>query len=734
MEKVRINIRKRVFAGLLAVLMIMSMAGCGNTAKSKNEASVDEKECVFMENTDFSVDSSINIRKVIKVGEDIAFISYDSPGGKIYYKPVTGGEEKVIYTSQKGIGVDNITEVDGNIGIIEDQDLKRTLKVIDKDGNEVSSVSLSGLDDISIDINSSSYSVTQDGEVAVSTNQELILLNKEGRETKRIQFPAGIMSSCLTKNGEIAVFGAENQEKVEVTFIDPKTGKKRTTAQISAEYLDDGAVRTGFGDYDFFVKKESGLYGYKTDDKTDHMICDFNTSVIDGTNVKSCLFLDMEHFICQSYDSSSQKFNMSSYSKVDPSEVGDVKTLTVGSIVSSYELQQDITDFNKTHPGVRISLIDYSEEEDPVAKFSADIGAGIVADIYDVSFGYGDITVNQAVQKGLIEDLTPYLEKDPDISEDDFLDSIMRASKIDGKIYYLGTSFLINALLVKKSEIGDRTGWTYDEMMEYIYSKPDDVYPFEKKGKQEILSGFLYAGMSEFVDWEKGECNFDSESFKALLEYSNRGTDDEVTEWDPEMNFVDDLQNGKQLFYNGEIEPTIWPLYEKFFDGDAAWIGYPDENREGYYAMIYGGLGISSTCSDKDTAWEFIKFCASKEQEGKSYPDAMGIPTRKDVFEVFMESKMASEPYIDEFGNSVGLVDGCFGLGNVTVDLRALTEEEAQEFRDLTDKVSNVYTEDNKIKDIITDECKLYYSGEKSLDDTVKIIQNRAQTYMNESR
>jgi ABC-type glycerol-3-phosphate transport system substrate-binding protein len=433
------------------------------------------------------------------------------------------------------------------------------------------------------------------------------------------------------------------------------------------------------------------------------------------------------------YDSSAERFNLSLYNKADPSEE-EVKTLTFATIEPSYEFQRDVTDFNKMHWDVKITLVDYSTQEDPIAKFSADIGAGKAPDIIDLTFGYGDISINQAVQNGFLEDLTPYLEKDPDVSEDDFLDSIMRASKIDGKIYYLGTSFVIDALLVKKSEIGDRTGWTYEEMMEYVYSKPDDVYPFEKRCKHEILEGFLYAGMSEFVDWEKGECYFDSESFKALLEYSNRGTDGEKTEWDPDMNFLKDIQSGKQLFYTGYIEPTIWPLHKKFFEDDITWIGYPDKNREGYYAKTYGDLGISSTCSDKDIAWEFVKFCTSRDQIGKNYTDYVGIPTRKDVFEVYMESKLATESYVDEFGNNIAVGNGTIGFGSVSVDLRPLTEEEAQEFRELTDKVSNISSVDIKLMEIINDECKLYYAGDKSLEDTVKIIQSRAQIYMNESR
>ena len=183
-----------------------------------------------------------------------------------------------------------------------------------------------------------------------------------------------------------------------------------------------------------------------------------------------------------------------------------------------------------------------------------------------------------------------------------------------------------------------------------------------------------------------------------------------------------------------ELESFIFTFYKKFFDGDITWIGYPDKNREGYYAQIFGALGISTTCSDKDTAWEFVKFCASREQIGKNYRDYVGIPTRKDVFEVYMESKVATDSYIDEFGNGITVGDGIIGYGDVYVELGPITEEEAQEFRDLTDKISNMSDTDTKLMDIINDECKAYYAGDKSLDETVKVIQNRAQIYMNESR
>ena len=38
----------------------------------------------------------------------------------------------------------------------------------------------------------------------------------------------------------------------------------------------------------------------------------------------------------------------------------------------------------------------------------------------------------------------------------------------------------------------------------------------------------------------------------------------------------------------------------------------------------------------------------------------------------------------------------------------------------------------NKIFEIISEEADMYYSGAKSLDETVKIIQNRVSTYISE--
>lgn len=111
------------------------------------------------------------------------------------------------------------------------------------------------------------------------------------------------------------------------------------------------------------------------------------------------------------------------------------------------------------------------------------------------------------------------------------------------------------------------------------------------------------------------------------------------------------------------------------------------------------------------------------------------MPTRKDVFEAYMTSKPATEQYTDEFGNESWPNDGgTYQVGSIVADIKPLTEEEEQEFRNLVDSVTSVGFQDDMIVQIVLEEARQYYSEEKSLDETCSMIQNRVTTYINESR
>ena len=53
---------------------------------------------------------------------------------------------------------------------------------------------------------------------------------------------------------------------------------------------------------------------------------------------------------------------------------------------------------------------------------------------------------------------------------------------------------------------------------------------------------------------------------------------------------------------------------------------------------------------------------------------------------------------------------------------------------ELPSAVKRSINEDDVILDTVSDECSAYFSGARSLDETVALIQDRVSTYVNERR
>ena len=64
-------------------------------------------------------------------------------------------------------------------------------------------------------------------------------------------------------------------------------------------------------------------------------------------------------------------------------------------------------------------------------------------------------------------------------------------------------------------ELGDATGWTLEEMMEFIDSNPDSTVFSAAAGQ--LLQYRLVFYQSHFVDWENHTCYFTSDEFIRLL-------------------------------------------------------------------------------------------------------------------------------------------------------------------------------------------------------------------------
>ena len=99
-----------------------------------------------------------------------------------------------------------------------------------------------------------------------------------------------------------------------------------------------------------------------------------------------------------------------------------------------------------------------------------------------------------------------------------------------------------------------------------------------------------------------------------------------------------------------------------------------------------------------------------------------------------MKVYSTTEKYTDEFGNEIEPREGMVGWDGIEMTLGPISADEEKMFRDQVDSVSRVWTMDTNIYNIVCEEAGAYFSGDKTLEETVSLIQNRAETYVKENK
>ena len=75
-----------------------------------------------------------------------------------------------------------------------------------------------------------------------------------------------------------------------------------------------------------------------------------------------------------------------------------------------------------------------------------------------------------------------------------------------------------------------------------------------------------------------------------------------------------------------------------------------------------------------------------------------------------------------------------FTYGDRTPLMRLLTEDDIQRIDDLIDHTTRLYWPEDDLTDIVWDTLGAYFAGDRTLDDTIRLLNNRVGLYVNELR
>lgn len=432
-------------------------------------------------------------------------------------------------------------------------------------------------------------------------------------------------------------------------------------------------------------------------------------------------------------------------------EEPDVTTLIYANLTEGGVDRAAVSRFNESHQDVQIEVQDYFDDGDASGRSGkerllTEIGAGKIPDIIDLgrsssSYYVSVLPYRSLVHKGILEDLWPYIENDPELGREGVLEAPLKAAEINGGLYTIFNTVGINTLVGAESVVGDRTSWTLEDFWETFASMPEGSTPMAFYTDAEtVFFELIRMNVNNYVDWETGECFFDEGEFKKFLEFSGSFSREQKTFSDEES--IDAGEEEERARVEGRqmadtyvlMEPLSIQLLDALYGlgGRASFIGYPvEDGAAGSSFYIYDDrrLCMSSTCRDKEAAWEFLRETLLPKYES---PDAMymaltnyfktktlvGIPVNRADYNLLRRVSMSRRPYrLDH-----------------RYEYHKVTAEEAQRFDDLVNSVGRIELMDQTIYNIIQEVAGAYFAGDKTLDETAALIQNRVKLYVNENR
>lgn len=381
------------------------------------------------------------------------------------------------------------------------------------------------------------------------------------------------------------------------------------------------------------------------------------------------------------------------------------------------DLQSRIVSFNKNSAEYAAELTEYSDVDyfDAVTRLNLDITTANAPDILVItspkSYTYS------YMDKGLFADLYEFIDSDPDLKREDFLDSVLKAGEKNGKLFSFAPEFYINTVVGKTSLVGDKQGRTVEEFIELVDAYPDKKIMEGNGTKGGALLMLALYDYGRYVDQSTGECSFDSEDFIKLLEFCNRFPY-EVDGYD-----ADNIRDGTSLFssfYSVSNFYDIHSLEYYAFGEPVTFMGFPGVAGNGSVIQKETEYAIISGSANKEGAWEFLKYFLSEEYQDGIALKGESFPIRLSSLELAAEEakKGTYDSITGEYIEPVGGVN---------------TDEDNQRVYDLFGSATGSVDIDSRIYEIISVEADAYFSGQKSAQEAAAVIQNRISNYLAEN-
>lgn len=589
----------------------------------------------------------------------------------------------------------------------------------------------------------------KDGGVAVligGDKTELMMVGADGALGERKTLPEEISSlagaNIISNEDGVVTFSywdMNGESKMWLNTFDFSTMKMGEPQQLPDSLFMSGymALAGGGEVADFIYTTSLGVYAVNIGDAEPVLLMSFVNSDLATNNMNNVLVLDDKQILAFYYDNYDNVTKGGIFTKVNPEDIKDKAVMVLAANYIDYNLKNKVVEFNKTNPDYRIVIKDYSSYntyEDYMAGYNQ-LNTDILASgMPDILVADTNMPIDSYISKGWLADIDKLIAEDEELSQKEFMQNVFDAYRVDGKLYYIIPSFHLRTMIAKTSIVGDRTTWTMREFMDLMATMPEGTGAMGEMTRGNFMYQMMQFCGNDFIDVNTGKCAFDSDNFKAMLEFAKSLPEEFSEDYYGEdywMTYESQYRENRTVLMNCFVSKAS--EMNRFINGtfgeDVAYIGFPTDSGKGSVVMANQQYVLSSRSDNLQGAWEFMRDYLTEEYQSTLDYE---LPVDKAVFVSKAEEAMEKPYYLDENGEKVEY-DDIFYMNGEEIILPQMTREQVDEFISFVEGIDKRTYNNENIQNIINEEAEAFFSGQKSVEDVAGIIQSRAQVYVNEN-
>lgn len=404
----------------------------------------------------------------------------------------------------------------------------------------------------------------------------------------------------------------------------------------------------------------------------------------------------------------------------------------------TYPLAEAICEFNRTS-GSAFIMMDPRYDYDVISKsvifdaetdretYDLQVQAAIMSQLsVDLLAGEGPDIILGAMDYRQLDNPDIFLDLSSNVGDPSVYENVMEFAKTDGALYQVPLAFGMEGLLVKNGDVdSEAAGFTYDSYGDFVSGPCNGADP---SGMTRLSFMCMCLAEMSSTFQQDGGYNYNNDDFAALADFVNgRILPDEIEPESLPLQYT-----GMDQYKVGYAEITSPLELISLTRGqieEQKVMGFPSAEGKGLLIDVFQSVAISAATEAEAECRSFVEMLVGSDMQ-LLFAKYSGISINRNA------QASVCEPFAS--ANNLWYEALCAQYTPDTLQYYGypMSEVDPELLRDQIDgyieNAAGIRMTDAAVEIIVREEIQAYFAGQKSIDDVMRIIQNRVDTFVNE--